>query len=81
MLGFGANSHRNLETSSVQKGFFVFILFCFQDMWTERAAPDCEEELIIYFGIGGDEDKESFQKDFHKLQKILGILEAWLLSS
>ena len=50
-----------LKTSLVQKGDFLK---------AKRAAPDAEETLVIYLGVGRGKVKGSFQRDFHMLKKI-----------
>ena len=70
------SQERILEMSSVQKGGFVDARgLGGQDPWAERACPDCEEQMIIYGGVGGGKDKGSFQKNFHML-KTYRLLEA-----
>ena len=71
---------RILETFSVHKK--VVLLKHKDRMHAQKEPPwNCEEQLMIYFGVGEGKDKENFQKDFHMLKKTYRILEAWLLSS
>lgn len=76
-LGSGANGQeRILKMPLVLKG--VFIEARGQDLWAERAAWDCEKQLIIHFGVGGGKDKGKLTKVFYMLKKTHWILEAWL---
>ena len=48
-----------------------------QDPWAERAAaPGYERWLIIYHGVGGDEEKGRLRKHFHMSKKTCRKLEA-----
>lgn len=44
----------------------VFLLRHGDRSYGQRGLPrDCEEQLIIYYGIGGGKARGSFRKDFH----------------
>ena len=59
VLGFGADSQeRILETFSVQKMWFYYSTGT-RPVGRKSCPGIGEEQLIIYFGIGGGEDKVS----------------------